>query len=207
MPIQISKDQLRKLKLEERDRLSEQTRLALSLKICEYLSREAQVRCVKLSRPLTIFSYYPFRSEVDVTGFLNECLHDGHTVVLPRALAGGEMTLHEVNDLSEMLPGRFGIKEPPPESKRFSEQGPFDMVLVPGAAFDRRGNRIGYGGGYYDRWMATYNGSNIKDHITPVKIAPIFHIQMVEHLPTEPHDQRVQALFTEFGPIDCCSDQ
>ena len=89
----------------------------------------------------------------------------------------------------ELVPGRFGIREPvgdevPP---------PPDLILVPGLAFDRTGNRLGWGGGFYDRWLGSHPG-------VP-RLGIGFSCQVLERLPGEPHDMRVNFVLTEDGLV------
>ena len=99
------------------------------------------------------------------------------------------MTFHYVTSLSELSPGRYGILAPPEENAIYTPI-PTTLCLVPGMVFDRHGYRIGYGGGYYDRFLRDFDGSAVglvyRDHLLP-------------SLPHGRYDLAVSALVTEDG--------
>lgn len=103
------------------------------------------------------------------------------------------MKFYRVVNLSDMKPGAFGISEPTPEEKFHVHFSPLDWVLVPGMAFDRLGNRIGSGAGYYDRFLSQ----------TPVKAVGVCYFRQVlsEHLEPSPTDVRMHVIFTEHETI------
>ena len=89
-----------------------------------------------------------------------------------------------VTDLDELLPGKFGILEPLLNAPEVSP-GEVDLVLVPGVAFDSAGNRLGRGRGFYDRWLESLGG---------LKVGVGFDHQLIEKVPTEPHDMQLDAV-------------
>ena len=103
-----------------------------------------------------------------------------------------ELQQYFINDFSELQAGAYGILEPRPDPSRRVATEQFD--LVPGLAFDRAGRRLGAGKGYYDRFLAG---------IKAPKIALAFAFQLVEQVPIEPHDQRVEVIVTENEVITC----
>lgn len=186
------KQSLRRLLLAKRDAIHPEVRKVkaglirsqiLSLK--EYLS----------ARRVCIFA--SFRSEVDTFGIMRETLNQGKELVLPK-VSREEKALHLylVNALDELEPGYWGIREPSAEKHQRVEPASVGLVLVPGAGFDVTGNRIGYGGGYYDRLLGTADESL-------VIAAPAFEEQIVEALPAEPHDVKVRLIVTDRRIIDC----
>ena len=92
-----------------------------------------------------------------------------------------------------MNPGHMGIPEPDPARTR-RWQGTPELVIVPGAAFDPSGGRIGYGGGYYDRFLGASGATTV---------ALAFQCQLYEALPQDAHDKRVDMIVTEERTIDC----
>lgn len=101
----------------------------------------------------------------------------------------GSMTFFQVKDSSSVLPGKYGIREPE-RNIPFDDAKENAICLVPGIAFDKEGFRLGYGGGYYDRFLESHN----------VFTAGIcFQELLVDHLPHEPFDKRVNAVVTEEG--------
>jgi 5-formyltetrahydrofolate cyclo-ligase len=98
-----------------------------------------------------------------------------------------------VTSFADLVPGKFGIPEPRPETPCVAPTEP-DLLVVPGVAFDRRGHRVGYGKGYYDRLLAVTGA--------PV-MALAYGFQLVEHIPDEPHDRCMDYILTPEELIRC----
>ncbi len=107
----------------------------------------------------TIFAYYPLGNEVDCRPLIKEAIKAGKKVALPRTAIQHQMDFYEVKDLSELELGSYGIMEPKLTCKRM-EPSEATLVLVPGVVFDEQGNRYGYGGGFYDRYLMRYPKSH-----------------------------------------------
>jgi 5-formyltetrahydrofolate cyclo-ligase len=148
-------------------------------------------------RSEVVLAYAGFGSEMRTDGFLRHVLDGGKTLVLPRVnREKGTLDLYEVGDpRRDLRPGAWGIREPLPEPGRRVSPDDLAFVLVPGVAFDPTGGRLGYGGGYYDKLLAG------RDPARTVLVAGAFEVQMVEEVPLEAHDARVDAIFTERR---CC---
>lgn len=146
---------------------------------------------------LTVFMYLSFRDELSTNVLLQTCLAQGDTVIVPKVSENGRLTLHELDHHSRIQPaGRWGIPEPAhapvwPKS-RYRE---IDFVAVPGLAFDDKGGRLGYGGGYYDRFMEELHESCGGGPL-PLMGALLFEEQLVTRVPAEPHDLRLDLLVT-----------
>lgn len=136
--------------------------------------------------------YCSVRGEISTRRILEELFREGRAVALPR-IEGCELRLHRVTDLAQLAPGRFGITEPLANTPPVAESEP-DLILVPGVAFDRRGHRVGYGKGFYDRLLCHTN--------SPV-IALAYGFQIVHHVPEEPHDRRMDYILTPNELIVC----
>lgn len=132
----------------------------------------------------TIYGYLPFNQEVRTLPLLQRALADGKQVALPKCF-GKEMCFILVRDLSRIQFSAFGAPEPVEDFPVASD--PTALVLVPGLAFDSAGHRMGYGGGFYDRFLADEPG-----HPT---LALCFDFQMLSHLKTESHDISVDTVF------------
>lgn len=147
---------------------------------------EAVWRCThRESRPLASFLALP--DEPDLDGFHQRWWELRRVVWLPRVCGPGQLTWHPVQDPAHTLPGSYGIREPDP-AKVPAEPLPVDTcILVPGVAFTRDGRRLGQGMGFYDRVLATHGGPTI---------GIAFRCQLLDDLPTEPHDQRLQRVLT-----------
>ena len=131
-----------------------------------------------------IYGYMPYNQEVRTVPMLQKALMDGKRVALPKVY-GDTMKFIYVDDLSRVSKGYAGIPEPIADGPVASE--PDALVLMPGLAFDSEGNRIGYGGGFYDRFLA-------EEPCHPT-LALCYKFQMVEHLDTEEFDVPVNCVF------------
>lgn len=125
----------------------------------------------------TIYGYLPYNQEVRTTAILEQALADGKRVAVPKVY-GDEMKFIYLTDLSQVEKGYSGIPEPVKDEPVADD--PTALVLMPGLAFDREGHRIGYGGGFYDKFLAAE-----PNHPT---LALCYAFQMVQQLPTEAFD-------------------
>jgi 5-formyltetrahydrofolate cyclo-ligase len=135
-----------------------------------------------------------FGDELDTTPILTHILATGRTLVLPRMTTDNgapALALHRVDSLNDLLPGKWGIREPRADAPLVTLSD-IDFALVPGVAFDLEGNRLGYGKGYYDRLLAKRPAS-----LTVAAVA--FDCQVVDAVPVEPHDAKIDILITPSG--------
>ena len=146
----------------------------------------------------SLFFFASFRSEVDTFAMVELSLKNGKQIVLPKVDRDRhDLLLYEVKDVEELIPGYMGIPEPSVlADERMVEINSIDVVIIPGAGFDANGNRIGYGGGYYDRLLSSLR------HAVPV-IAPAYEEQIVGSVPAEPHDIRINMIVTDRRLIRC----
>lgn len=133
----------------------------------------------------TIYGYLPFNQEVDLTPLLRQALADGKQVALPKCY-GKVMRFILISDLSQVQSSAFGAPEPLADHPLASD--PAALVIVPGLVFDRLGYRIGYGGGYYDRFLAEE-----PNHPT---LGLCYDFQLVDRLEAELHDVPVDTVFS-----------
>ncbi|HSQ79838.1 MAG TPA: 5-formyltetrahydrofolate cyclo-ligase [Casimicrobiaceae bacterium] len=138
----------------------------------------------------------PFRSEWDAAPVAARALAAGKVVALPRVDANAKvLRLHRITDLArDIAPGHLGIPEPRPDCPAI-DRDTIDWILIPGVAFDARGHRLGYGGGYYDRLLP---GLQRAAH----RVAGAFEMQIVDTLPLAPHDCGIDTVVTERRVID-----
>jgi 5-formyltetrahydrofolate cyclo-ligase len=125
----------------------------------------------------TVYGYLPYNQEVRTVPMLEQAIRDGKRVAVPK-VCGDEMKFIYMDDLSLVEKGYAGIPEPIADGPVADD--PTALVLMPGLAFDRQGHRIGYGGGFYDRFLAQEPG-----HPT---VALCYEFQMLENLQTEEFD-------------------
>ena len=142
-------------------------------------------------RAATVLLTLPLGSEWDTRPLLVAALEQGKRVALPRvAAAARSLDLCSVTDPErDLLPGYRGILEPMAHCAPV-DPAAIDWALVPGVAFDQRGHRLGYGGGYYDRLLPMLR-------IDATRLAGAFELQVVANVPAALHDVKVQALATE----------
>jgi 5-formyltetrahydrofolate cyclo-ligase len=155
--------------------LSPNERHLRSLRICEQLQPLFPGK-----RIIALFA--PTLTEPDLDLLWDLGLPGSHLVSYPRC-EGGTLTFRPILTLSELVPGRFGIREP--------VAGPnlaqLDLIVVPGLAFTAEGSRLGRGAGFYDRFLSTI-------HATTVKIGVCFEFQRISALPHESHDVKMDVV-------------
>lgn len=143
-----------------------------------------------------IMSYVNFKSEVNTRMFINHCLKLGKRVLVPVVVKKPgnnykEIIASEIFDLDrDLAVGTYGILEPGKESLREINPHEIDLMVVPGTVFDKSCNRIGYGAGYYDRFM-----KKVKPDCFKAGLA--FQLQVVDRLPAEDHDVPLDIIITE----------
>lgn len=146
----------------------------------------------------TIMAYIDFRNEVLTEKIIKTAIADGKRIVIPISVVETrQLILSEViNYDTELEAGAYGILEPKPEYIREVDPLTVDLVLIPGVAFDERGFRVGYGAGYYDRFLE-------KVRPDTSKIALSLELQMVEYAYEDSHDVPVDIVLTEDRIIKC----
>ncbi len=125
-------------------------------------------------------------------------LSQGKAVALPRTIiAKRQLECFQISSLDDLVTGAYSIMEPDPERCPRVDPSELDMVIVPGSVFDRRGGRLGYGGGYYDRFLS-------KDAPQALRIALAFSFQVQDNnIPLQPHDELMDYIVTEKEIIRC----
>ncbi len=149
-----------------------------------------------------VMAYIDFRNEVSTLPIIHYCLNHDKKVILPITIKSTkQLLLSELKDPAvELQPGAYGIPEPSPKFIRpFSPQN-LNLILVPAVAFDPRGSRLGYGGGYYDRFL-----SGLAGQVPLLGLA--FELQIIERIPSEPTDIPVDCIVTEDRIIDCIRER
>jgi 5-formyltetrahydrofolate cyclo-ligase len=141
----------------------------------------------------TIASYAAIRSEVDLGAFHRAWSAGGGSIVLPRTLDEGTMEFVRFTGAEQMTAGSYGILEPVGDAV---ELAAIDAVIVPGLAFDATGGRLGYGAGYYDRFLSRLsNAREVRARFVGVG----FDVQLVEVVPMADHDVHLDVIVTESG--------
>jgi 5-formyltetrahydrofolate cyclo-ligase len=185
-----SKAALRQIALARRQSVDEATREAFATRLAlegVKLARSAIVR--------TVAAYWPLRDEPDVRHLLAALDYHEFSVALPVVVAKDQpLVFRKWTPRDLLLEGPFGIMEP---SSRLPEILP-DIVFVPLAAFDRRGHRIGFGAGFYDRTL-----KQLRSVKTILAVGVAFNVQEVDAIPEDPHDEPLDFVMTETDFIAC----
>lgn len=143
----------------------------------------------------TLMSYMPFRSEPDVAPLMEWCWQQGIRVLIPKVVADTKtMNLHIISRYEDLESGAYGIREPRSDVPIEQDLGTISMIVVPGLAFDLDFGRLGYGGGFYDRFMQLFAARGLK---RPFAVAAAFDNQLIPAVPSSWHDFRVDGIVTE----------
>ncbi len=172
------KKALRKEIISKRDALSDMERQEASVRICSELEKNELFADAE-----NILLFASFGSEIPTDNIFELCKRLGKTVFYPK-VNGKDMVFYRVDSLSDLTEGFRGIREPAADAVKFilSEKCSKDLMIMPGAAFDREGSRLGYGGGFYDRYLAKLPEMKEKT------IAIGYKMQETEHIPADEND-------------------
>ena len=168
----MDKKALRAAIRQQKRAMTEEQIVAKSQKLCQLLMEHDLYKNAK-----TFYGYLPYNQEVRTTSMLEQAIRDGKRVAVPKCY-GSEMKFIYLDDLSKVEPGYANIPEPVEDGPIADD--PTALVLMPGMAFDPEGHRVGYGGGFYDKFLAQEPG-----HPT---VALCYDFQMLPHLETEEYD-------------------
>lgn len=183
------KDALRRHFKAWREQLSPAEHAALSAALCNRL----------MSLPVYqetnwLLGFAPLAGEPDIRPLLQDALLGGRRVALPRCIPGTrELQFYEIISWDELISGSYGIAEPPADPARLWQPTADALCIVPALSFDRQGQRLGYGGGYYDRFLSTFPGITLG-------LCPQACLQ--EKLPHDLYDQPVSVVVTECEVCD-----
>jgi 5-formyltetrahydrofolate cyclo-ligase len=188
LPIDTAKAELRRMALARRDALSAEGRSTAANAVA---ARPLPVE----TRPSTIVSgYIPIRSEFDPQPLMRRFAEAGAQLALPCVTGRGQPLVMRAWRFGEpLVSGQWGLREPAADAPEVLP----DFLLVPLAAFDRAGHRIGYGAGYYDMTIARLRALK---PVTPIGVA--FAMQEVLQVPADERDARLDLVLTECEVID-----
>jgi len=184
---QSIKAEVRQACLCQRTSLGEKERKRKSIIIQQKLMDLPEFQLAK-----TVMLFLNFREEVETTALAEATIAGKKKLVLPRCAPHGILLPIEVRDLEQDIePGTYGIREPK-LTLGVVEPSEIDLIIVPGSGFDLQGERLGYGGGFYDRFFMLLNP------VTP-RIALGFECQIIPQVPVGKHDAKMTMLVTENG--------
>ena len=207
-----SKDEIRKRVLKLRTGLSTEEIQSKSTAIFERIYALRQYK-----EAATVLTYMDYKNEVMTGEFIRRCQHDGKRVALPKVVVEGNvrdravadkasassipakaqtgpayaLAVYVINDIDkDTLPGYKGIMEPDSTVLKLLDPSEIDLAVIPGVAFDHGKNRIGYGAGYYDRFLYKLRSDCLK-------VSAAFGLQLVDAIPADRYDVPVDMVVTE----------
>lgn len=180
----ISKKELRKIMSEKRKHILTEDKKIYDKKIYDNLINSREYKNAK-----TIFVYVSYNDEVYTHDIIVKAIKDGKKVCVPKVISKQQgMCAIEIKALEDLKPGAYGILEPDSTSEKIDESE-IDLILLPGLAFDESGGRLGYGGGFYDRFLR-------KTRFDVQKIGLAYELQIVENVVIEDFDEKVEKIIT-----------
>lgn len=184
--VREEKNAIRAEMLKKRLEISEDEKSSLEAEIIKKFTSLTSFRYAD-----TILLYYPIKGEVNVLPIMEKAIAQGKKIAFPRCQESGIMSFHYVSDLSELNTGKFSIPEPSEELPKYSRKSSeHDIIIVPAVTYDRKGYRIGYGKGYYDRYLCSFKGTVVGISLDRF---------MSKELPRGRYDKQVNVVLTEKG--------
>ncbi len=145
----------------------------------------------------TVLIYASLDDEIKTDNIIKTALDDKKTVAVPLCLdKDGKMEFYSIDSLSNLKKGNFGVREPSPDESKLINDFSEAIIIVPGLLFDKEGNRLGFGKGYYDRYLA-------KNEIFSIGLC--YNEMMIEKVPVDEYDKNIDKIVTQSGVINCKS--
>lgn len=187
----LEKQRLREERLAAREALSEQERSVLDDRITQKLLATSEY-----AEATTVLTYVSVSSEVSTRMIIESALRDGKTVAVPRCLPGHCLEFVAIASLDQLVPAPFNLLEPSKDLSALTEGHMDDSIcIVPALLVDTKGYRLGYGAGFYDRFLSTYSGKKIC-------LAYQQNLSKTE-LPHTAFDVPIDMVITESGVLTC----
>lgn len=185
----MDKKSIRKKILDIRENIKEDTKSELDKLIFNYLINNEIYKNAK-----RIFIYVSYKNEVDTKNIIRYSLSEKKQIYVPKTFKEEKsMKAININSLDELIVDNYSILEPKVVDKNHKEVE-FDLIIMPAVSFDKKGNRIGYGAGYYDRYIS-------KLDYDIIKIGLAYDFQIVHNIDSEEHDVKVDYIITNKGEI------
>lgn len=181
---EVRKKQMRRILKRRRSHLTEEYKKKADGQILHHV-----IQMPEYKKAETVFCYVGIGDEIDTRTILQHILDAGKRLGVPRCIQKGVMEVCMVTDLSQLKPGMYGIPEPVGGCPVFLP-GEIDLALVPCLSCSRDGARLGYGGGYYDRYLV---------RTKCMKTVLCWEEMMTEEIPTQEWDLKMDAVITEKG--------
>ena len=178
------KIRLRAVMRAEEQKLGAKYKAESSAAICRHVLAMPEYRDAE-----TVFCFVGRQHEIDTMPLLRQILADGKRLCVPLCVDKGIMELRQITAIEELVPGSYGIQEPPANAPAVSVDE-VDLSIIPCLSCDHGGRRLGFGGGYYDRFLGAYRSAAVL----------VCRERLIrEELPVEPHDMPVPWVITERG--------
>lgn len=185
----LSKEELRKAFLKMRvnfdsKKIEEYSDIVSKSILSHYLYNEMK----------NIMVYISFKNEVNLKYLIEQSWMNGKNIFIPKTnIVAHTMQPYQINSWDDTIKGNYNLIEPKNNLTPFPIDE-IELVLVPGIVFDRKGNRLGYGGGYYDRFFSQFI-------VHPFRIGVCYEFQLIDNLPSEQHDLPMNEIVTEESNI------
>lgn len=182
------KTELRTLYKEKRKELPQEEKQRMDKAICDRFLSLSSYRYAD-----TILLYYPLKNEIDTRRIALDALEKGKRLAFPRCIENNEMVYHYVTSLDELTSGKYGINEPKEDLPLYVPSADSHALCVlPAIIYDKKGYRLGYGKGYYDRFLSSFKGT---------KAGLIYSDFIIDEIPHGRYDLRADVVITEKGVI------
>lgn len=182
--IRNDKKEIRKVNKQKRADMDKETKAGLDTKICDYIINSMSFKYADV-----ILMFCPTDEEINILPVFEQAVRLGKRVAFPKCYGKGVMKFYYVNDLSSMKEGKYGIKAPDEGEEFLSSTHP--LCIVPSLAATKSGTRLGYGGGFYDRFLHKFDG---------ISMCVQYDEFVTDELPQEKrYDKKFDVLVTESG--------
>ncbi len=178
----MNKNHLRQLIKDQKSMMSDAEIERLSASLCLDLYRLDEYKNARC-----VFAYVSYNQEVRTQRLIERALADGKMVAVPRVY-GDIMQFKYISSFNDLQPGYMGIPEPSDDLECADDREDNVLMIMPGLAFDDAGNRVGYGRGYYDRYLTQHN------HTGYTKIALAYDFQIVDSVDADAFDVKTDIL-------------
>jgi 5-formyltetrahydrofolate cyclo-ligase len=135
----------------------------------------------------TIFTYVSVKNEVDTTPLIQQAIKDHKQIAVPKVTGKRTLTFYYITSFEDLEPAKFNLLEPK-ENCELAIKSP-EIIVIPGLAFDKNKNRLGYGGGFYDSYLAQHQGGQ--------KVGLTYDFQIIEEVPVNDHDILLDMVISE----------
>ena len=184
----MEKRTLRENHRQQRAAISADEKKSLDRSICQRIARTPEFQKAE-----TVLLYYPIKGEIDLLHLIPLCRKLGKEVGFPISMEDGTLTFRSPGRGEQLIPGAYGIPEPSASAKP-STLNEKTLCILPGLSFDEHGNRLGYGRGYYDRFL---------EHFSGMTLGAVYSAALAKELPTDANDRPVSVVVCEDRTIRC----